>query len=564
MNEATKIFLKLYWKYLFTVTWPLLTALVFIYDTDIKVRCLYVELIMCGYWVSLCVPDSLTALIPIILLPVLDIQPPWTTCQLYFKYGFFVTSALFAAVVIEYTGIHERIIFYTSFKWGGSPRVTHFILSMVTFSVSVRVANAYAVQMMIPLVDKILEQIDVDFIRASNLRIQLTELRVAETDDKDRPVKLSTAFYCSVMYASIYGGINFVSGTTTNLTFRAIYQQRFPTCAIEQTTWFLYTVPVSLLCFITSFLWVQVEYFGLWRNKQIIVDRVKLLNSLFQTNRIMEKLYYELGAITSPQIFLSVASVIYFVVWYTEKGLYFLNMKEFGLFFYLESSIPFLFITFVMICLPYNFKIIHSFCSKSHKRPVSCSPSLLPWATLQECVPWGGILIVGAGITMGKAQLTSGLATALARNLAFIKCNGYYVNLCIITFVALWLTECTNNVITCGIFAPLVIELCIAIDIHPIVIGLPFTFTCSLGFLSTHASPYFRRVSEHIKFKEKYYFQAGIFPKMFSWFLILITFPYYGTFFFNNNTEPINFRDLNETCFCQPCTVFKNTFYKYI
>ena len=74
-----------YWRTIVTLAAPvLLCPLVFYVGTQ-EAKCGFVILVMAVYWVTECVPLPVTALLPIVLLPLFKILSTNDVCITYFK-----------------------------------------------------------------------------------------------------------------------------------------------------------------------------------------------------------------------------------------------------------------------------------------------------------------------------------------------------------------------------------------------------------------------------------------------------------------------------------------------
>lgn len=545
-------FYKLYWKCMFTIIWPLILISVFIISTDIKFRCLYVMLLMYGFWITNCIPEGITSIIPVFALPLLKIQNVHVTCRLYFQYGLYCIIALFIAIVLESSRIPERIVFWLGLKFGGTPRALHAAITLVSFVISIRFVNAYAINIMIPIVTKILISFKVDEFKEADVKFAVVKLK---HDTEERPLNMSMACYCGIIYCAAFGGINFVSGTASNLTFTAVYQCRFPNCRVHQTPWYFYTMPTAIISFVSTTLWLQLIFLGLWTRNKKSLSRYNLLKELFVNQKVVKNLYEGLEKLKYRHICIIVSFLIYLGFWYLDELFYFLNINDLSvIMLFINSSVPFLMITFTLMVMPATGKMFHSFSRNKDKRPRIKNRSLISWETLITNIAFGRVLTVGAGITLGYAETSSGLAKYLAEQLVPLKDCNFWLLLGLTTLSGQLLTEICNNVVTCAIFSPILIEFCVMIKIAPVSLCVPFVCTCSMGFLSPVASPNVKKLVTQVDLPLKYLIVGGIFPKLITWISLFVTYEPYGKIFLNENTvQPKNFTATNVTCFCEPC-----------
>lgn len=564
ISKSSYHFLQLYWRYVFGVVWPILLALIFIGGNNVKIRCLYVEMVMWGFWTMHVFPEGITALIPIFALPLLMIQHSYTTCTIYFQYGFLSLNTMLFAICVGYSGVHERLLLSLMCKLGGSPRVIHFILSLFSGIISIRMANAYALHLILPTIRKILQEIDTRKLEESKVSIRFSQLHIGRRNLGKTPVNLSMAFLCSVVYATTIGGLNFTSGTITNFVFKSSFQRRFPICNIPQTAWYCYTMPISIVSFLVSILWVQILHLGLWRSNRQALSEYHVLKTTFQEQKIVETLYYRLGTITLGEICVGVGFLIYLSLWYFDTVLYFISdAKTIYLTKFISDSTPFFVLTFILMLVPTNLSFLNLAHPNPARRPKKRAPGIISWEILLQHIPWSRILVLGASVAMAQAQFSSGLAKDAASKFAFMKNLNYWLLLFIVTLFANIITETCTNGIICGVFTPLIVEFSILANIHPVYLGLPFTLTCSLGFLHEWSSITIQKVAAVVKLPKFDFFITGIFPKLYIWMLIYATFHFYGKLIFNKDSvEPKDFLATNISCYCPPCpfnlTLIKN------
>ena len=82
---------------------PLLSA-------GLEARCGFVILLMSGYWVLEVVPLPVTALLPVVLLPLLGVMDTAAVCQQYLKESnMMFIGGLITAIAVESSGLHQAI-----------------------------------------------------------------------------------------------------------------------------------------------------------------------------------------------------------------------------------------------------------------------------------------------------------------------------------------------------------------------------------------------------------------------------------------------------------------------
>lgn len=114
-------FLKIYWKSVMVVVWPiLLLPIIFLNDggrEGDKFRCLYVMAIMAGYWITECIPLYMTGLMPVFMFPLLNVLSSAETTQMYFKeVNMMFMGGVLLATCVEASNLHNRIALCTIMK----------------------------------------------------------------------------------------------------------------------------------------------------------------------------------------------------------------------------------------------------------------------------------------------------------------------------------------------------------------------------------------------------------------------------------------------------------------
>ncbi|KAJ8939305.1 hypothetical protein NQ314_011163, partial [Rhamnusium bicolor] len=223
--------LRVYWKTLFVIIYPLVLLPVFLCNNTPALRCLYIVLLMAGYWVFEALPLPVTSLIPMVLFPLMGVLDSDKTSLCYLKEtNMMFVGGLVIAIAVEYCNLHTRVALHVIKLIGCSPRKLNIGLVTVTMFVSMWISNTAATAMMIPIIEATLEELERQGIgemyESDDLDGEKKEEQI-EPEGK-RPTKQTMCYFISTAYAANIGGIGCVIGSGTNLTFKGLYETLFP------------------------------------------------------------------------------------------------------------------------------------------------------------------------------------------------------------------------------------------------------------------------------------------------------------------------------------------------
>ncbi|MFG0332293.1 MAG: SLC13 family permease, partial [Maioricimonas sp. JB049] len=113
---------------------------------------------------------------------------------------------------------------------------------------------------------------------------------------------------------------------------------------------------------------------------------------------------------------------------------------------------------------------------------------ILDWETANG-LPWHIVLLFGGGFALAGGFVESGLSGWLGGQLGGAAALPPYVMLLLICLGITFLTELTSNTATTEMILPVLASLAVAIDIHPLLLMVPATISCSCAFMMPVATP---------------------------------------------------------------------------
>jgi len=107
---------------------------------------------------------------------------------------------------------------------------------------------------------------------------------------------------------------------------------------------------------------------------------------------------------------------------------------------------------------------------------------LLDWKTANQ-VPWGLLILVGAGLCLGTGFKESGLSASIASVFTDLSSLPLLGLLACVALVVTFLTEMTSNTATTNILMPILGAAATATNIDPILLMLPAAMSASCAFM---------------------------------------------------------------------------------
>ena len=395
--------------------------------------------LMLGWWVTEAVPIPVTALLPMICLPLLGISDMKTASAPYANpVVFLFFGGFMIALAMERWNLHRRIAL-NIVKWTGTNAdgiILGFMLA--TGFVSMWISNTATTLMMLPIA------------------LSVVGLLVGNRAEREnRGVRnFSLCLMLGIAYASNVGGVATLIGTPPNVVFKGILKKSFDT-EVSFLDWSLVAFPFSvIMLFVTYFLLVKILFpnrLGRFQNAQQIIEEA--VEKLGRPSR---------GEKRTGVIFGTAA-----LLWVTGS---FLN--QVNPWFQLSDEMVALLAVIALFVVPVDF---------------GKGIFVLRWADTEK-LPCGILLLFGGGLSLADALAKTGVIDLIGQQFAGIREAEFWVVIGLAT-VSLFLTEVMSNVALVTIFLPVVGGIAQAAGIEVTHLAVPVTMAASCAFMLPMSTP---------------------------------------------------------------------------
>jgi sodium-dependent dicarboxylate transporter 2/3/5 len=451
---------------------------------------LAIAALMITWWVTEALPMPVVALLPLVLFPLLGIGEIKSVAANYADPVIFLFMGGFMlGLAIEKWNLHRRIALNIVKITGtsGNGIVLGFILA--TGFISMWISNTATTMMMFPIALSVIH-----VIKDSN-----------EAGGNARHFNL--ALMLSIAYASNFGGISTIIGTPPNVAFVGFFEKKYNT-NIDFIDWMLLCLPVALLLMVALY---------------FVLTRILFPNRIRSSTAAKQHINGELKSLGPLSVSEKRVLIIFLataLLW-IFKDIINVSQKLFRL----DDNMIAIIGAVALFACPSG--IVHYSGNREEQNEENeTGGSLLEWGDTKK-MAWGILLLFGGGLALAGALEKAGLIQQLGEWLSQFAGGGFILVL-MVTVLSIFISEVMSNIAQVIVFSPVVCSLADAINMNPLLLGIPMTLAASCASMMPMGTPPNAIVfaSGHIKIKEM--MKAGlviniaaiILIALFCWFLL--------------------------------------------
>lgn len=387
--------------------------------------------ILC-WWMFEVIPIYVTALLPIVLFPVLGIQSLKATTHVYgHPIVYLFLGGFVMALAMERWQLHKRIALTILRLVGNNTKMICAGFMCVTAFISMWMSNTATTIMMLPIATSVLHLLD----------------QHQPHDKKD--YNFSIALLLIIAFSANIGGTATLIGTPPNAIFAG-----FISDSLKQTVtfsdWFCLVAPFAL--FMLLVLWGVVCCL-------VFPPKIKRIESFHD---LIEQELKALGEMSTGERLILVIFVATVISWFTRSHWPFI------------ISDPAIAVASAIAC----FLI-----------PVpGAGRALLKWEDTKD-LPWGILLLFGGGLTIAAAMSHTKLVNYVGGLLGHVYHLNANLFLLFIIFVTIMLTELMSNMALISVFLPIILGISMSLKIDYWLLLVSATIAASYAFMLPMGTP---------------------------------------------------------------------------
>lgn len=396
---------------------------------EIIARTAAVTVLMAAWWVMEATHLSVTAILPIVLFPILDIMGMKEVSGQYMNPIIFLFIGGFVmAFAMEKWNLHKRIALNIIVRLGKTPGQLLFSFMLSSFLLSMFILNTTTVIMLLPASLAIIKEIKIESKKS-----------------------FGEAILLGLAYAANIGGMSTLIGTAPNMYFAEFYAVNFAGAAeFDFITWFLQVFPLSVGLFIIAFFILKHNYF-FNASKPIEIDSIK---SALKDLGKMKREEYIIGG-------LFITAII----------LWMIRPYVFDSTFVKDGTIA-MFLAILMYFIP----------AKGN------SDKIVTWKEFEK-IPIGVLLLFGGGFALAKSIQVSGLGNLIAQQLDFLALYPSWLIVFMLCLFMTFFTEITSNTASTQLMLPILLPLIQMFNWNGPQVLLAITLSASCAFMLPVATP---------------------------------------------------------------------------
>ncbi len=390
---------------------------------------------MAVFWITEALPIPATALLPLVLLPLLGVSPireaaaPYADPIIYLFMGGFMLS-----IAMERWNLHRRIALNIIGVFGTRPRGLILGFLVASTFISLWVSNSATAMMMIPIVVSV-------------------HALMKETQGDRAALEFGGALVLTAAYGANIGGMGTLTSTPPNVILKGFMEKSY---GIEITfaQWMGLGIPLVAVS-------LPLVYLILTRiSFRIPNDEIPGLGDAMAGEK------RKLGKTTWPEYAVMGAFIFAVTAWVSRSA-----WKE---------SYPLITDEVIAMTAACSLFFIPAGRGKS--------AFILDWKSVKK-LPWGVLVLFGGGLSLAAAFEKTRLAQSMASSLEALGSWPALAIVFLVVGIMIVATAITSNTATAAAFLPVIGALALAIGQPVLLLAVPVAIAASADFMLPVGTP---------------------------------------------------------------------------
>ncbi|XP_063850687.1 Na(+)/citrate cotransporter-like isoform X4 [Scylla paramamosain] len=441
-----KVLLPRWWRGATILLAMIVPSIILFYAKSQSARCGFVMVVMAVMWVTEVIPLPVTALIPVFAFPLM---------------GVLSTDILREMDVIKANEDSHHVGFTNHAEETG-----HIAKNREETSEESEIGQ-------------------VEVLEATAARTRKEDARTEAERRKLEAVKmeclsLKQMLFLSVAFSANTGGTGSPLGCGPNIVLMGLLDSFDNSMGLNFATWMMFNVPGVIMCALLGWLWLQILFMCCGKNR---VQR-STPEKEHALRKFIEGHYRALGPVSRKEAVVVTSFLILVMLWVFRDPGFIPGWATYyttpGDSVYVKAATPVMLMVFLLFCIPAESKP-----APGAKQVERC----MNWEAVHKKVPWGIVILLGGGLVLAEGAKHSGLSIYFSQQLTRLKDLPKEALVVLVCLMAGGMTEFASNTATASILLPMLANLALAIQVHPLYLLIPATACCAYAFMLPVATP---------------------------------------------------------------------------
>ena len=409
--------------------------------------------LMAIWWMTEAIPLFATALLPLVLFPLLGIMSGKETAPSYINSTIVLfIGGFMIALTMQRWNLHRRIALNIIRLVGGGPARIVLGFMIAAAFLSMWISNTATAVTMVPM--------------GLAIVLQVEERLGAGSPGAHR---FSVALMLGIAYGCSVGGMTTLVGTPPNLSLVRIFEILFPEGpSIAFGQWMIVAFPVGLIMVLTA--WFVITHVLYRAPPEVKVEAA-----------VVDRELERLGPITFEEraVLAVFAATAFLWVFRVDLNLGTFTLPGWSRLLPWPGLVDDGTVAITMASLLFFIP----------GRGPDGEPTRLMGTEVIPRLPWNVVLLIGGGFALAAAFQQTGLAQFIGGQFVAAGALPVFVLILLVCLALTFLTELTSNTATTEMILPILASVAVVTGTHPLMLMIPATMSASCAFMMPVATP---------------------------------------------------------------------------